>query len=106
MAVTLSKTTCAFCKGMGVDQTGVTSRDSKCPVCNGRKAVYVQEPFVPCLECEGKGRKPGTQMSCLKCRGKGVVHQPQQQPDEYAEWGGQTAKYSQWNGGGEGAWKS
>lgn len=55
MAVTLTKAECAYCRG-----TGFAAKISKCPVCNGRKVVYVQEPFVPCPECEGRGKKHGT----------------------------------------------
>ncbi len=97
MAVTLSEATCAFCNGTGVDQTAAMARGSKCPVCAGRRIVYVQEPYVPCADCDGRGNKPGSRLTCLKCRGKGLVHQQAEPTGGYGKW---------WDSTGEGAWRS
>jgi len=64
------KLKCAFCRGRGV-QPGTESLS--CIVCGGSKQINVLEPYDLCEECNGSGRKQGTNLHCLSCKGKGVI---------------------------------
>ena len=64
---------CAFCDGTGKDPFDLLSSLSRCPVCNGRGAIAVKMPTVPCAYCMGTGRQRHTRLACSGCGGAGVI---------------------------------
>lgn len=69
MAKTI-KINCIFCQGRGI-QPGADR--VSCVVCRGKGRIRVSQPYHPCKECGGQGKKPGATLYCFLCRGKGVI---------------------------------
>jgi len=69
----MRKIKCAFCKGTGKDPFDLLSEIASCQVCGGTGEVNIQEPYVECAYCNGKGVHPHTRLSCSACGGKGVI---------------------------------
>lgn len=67
-----SKLRCTFCQGRGI-QPG--AERLSCIVCRGSGRVTARQPYSLCEECEGTGKKKGTNLYCLLCQGKGFVEE-------------------------------
>lgn len=67
-----SKLKCAFCQGKGV-QPG--AERLSCIICRGRGRVVMRQPYGVCKECQGGGRKQGTNLYCFACKGKGLIEE-------------------------------
>ena len=64
---------CAFCDGTGKDPFELLSKLSRCPVCEGRKAVEVERPVVSCAYCQGSGKQLHGRLTCSACKGTGLT---------------------------------
>ncbi|MDA2925975.1 hypothetical protein MYX78_01885 [Acidobacteria bacterium AH-259-G07] len=65
---------CAYCKGTGRDPWGLMSVLAACQVCTGKGTVNIEEPYITCPVCKGRGNQRNTRLTCLACKGKGAVH--------------------------------
>jgi len=66
------KLKCVFCQGKGV-QPG--AERLSCIVCKGSGRITINQPYTICKECEGRGKKAGTNLYCLSCQGRGFTEE-------------------------------